>query len=103
MMGVFGTHTQLKEMLEFVNFAVSPIWFENDSLPIVVSEIIHSLFKNKVKSWILIRKIINNLVICLTKYPHHIYTFKNVFIKIIKANVFLPIYIIRSPEDTIHP
>jgi hypothetical protein len=52
-----------------------------------LSSVIQHILRDKVKQWILIRKIINNLVICLVQHPNALLAFKGVLIKILKSNV----------------
>ena len=86
MMAIFGTHTQIKEMLEFVDFALAPILFQHESLHQVICDIVVAVMESKTKQWILLRKITNNLTIALTEFPNAITAMKKILLKLVKSN-----------------
>ena len=48
MMAVFGTHTNLDEILAFIDFILEPCFFESD-LVIVVEDVVRTIIKTNKK------------------------------------------------------
>ncbi|CAD8053841.1 unnamed protein product [Paramecium primaurelia] len=85
MMYIFGTHTNLDEILAYIDFIIDPCYFEGE-LYEAVEEVIRVIMKQHQKQWVIQRKIANNLVICLHKYPNRLPTFYYILFKLIKGS-----------------
>ena len=48
MMAVFGTHTNLDEILAFIDFILDPCFFESD-LVVVVEDVVRTIIKTNKK------------------------------------------------------
>ncbi len=47
MMAVFGTHTQLTEKIEFINFVINPSYFQSEYTYTVIRDITLELLNKK--------------------------------------------------------